>query len=257
MPSEPERHATFLGAVCDAGVPIPAGLHGPDGAGDPKRFQVYRNTVASTLIEALAATFPTVVRLVGEDFFNAAAGAYATAEKPASPLLFRYGATFPGFLAGLDGLAAYPYVPDVARLDLAWLAAYHAADTAPLEPDAVARIPPDRLAETRLALHPATRLVSSPYPLVTIWQANRGDGPVPERLPGGGEDALVARPGLAVSVHALPAGGAAFARALGEGLPLAGAAEEAAASNAQFDLGTSLALLLTGGALAAPPEDTV
>lgn len=252
MPSDAARRASFLAAVSDPARAVPEGLFGPDGAGDPQRFQVYRNTVASTLTEALAATFPAVVRLLGDEFFAAAAGAYAAAEKPVSPLLFRYGTTFPDFLGRLDSLAAYPYVPDVARLDFAWLAAYHAADADPLTAEALARIPPEQLADTCLALHPTTRIVISKFPLVTIWSANRGDGPVPERLPDRGEDALVARPGIAVSVHPLPPGGATFARSLGEGLPLGQAAESAAASDASFDLGACLTLLLTAGALAAP-----
>ncbi|MGX1307151.1 hypothetical protein AB7M35_001871 [Amorphus suaedae] len=255
MPSEHLRRAGFLTAVCDAGADLPDGLTGPDGARDPKRFQVYRNTVAATLVHALAATFPAVRRLVGEAYFRAAARAYAAAEKPASPLLFRYGATFPDFLAGLESLAAYPYVPDVARLEAAWLAAYHAAEAAPLAAGALARIPAERLAETRLALHPATRIVCSVHPLVTIWRANRGDGPVPAVLPAHGEDALVVRPGIEVGVHRLPAGTAAFARALGDGLPLAAAAETAAAAHAGFDLAESLTLLLTAGALTVQQEE--
>ena len=254
MPSDIARRAAFLAAVSDPAHPVPGGLFGPDGATDAKRFQVYRNTVASTLAEALAATFPAVVRLLGAEFFAAAAGAYAAAEKPASPLLFRYGASFPDFLGRLDSLAAYPYVPDVARLDFAWLVAYHAADADPLSAEALAQVQPERLADTRLTLHPATRIVVSGYPLVTIWSANRGDGPVPDRLPDHGEDALVARPDIAVSVHPLPAGGAAFARALGEGLPLGAAAATADASDTDFDLGACLALLLTAGALASPTQ---
>jgi hypothetical protein len=230
---------------------VPEGLHGPDGTPDASRFQVHRNTVASTLVEALAAAFPAIVRILGEAFFAAAAGAYAAAEKPASPLLFRYGATFPDFLARLDSLAAYPYVPDVARLDFAWLAAYHAADADPLSAETLARIPPERLTDTELPLHPATRIVTSPCPLVTLWSANRGDGPVPDCLPDRSEDAIVARPGTVVTVHPLPAGGAAFARALGDGLSLGAAAETAAASNTGFDLGACLTLLLTAGALTA------
>lgn len=254
MPSDAARRASFLAAVSDPARPVPEGLFGPDGAADARRFQVYRNTVASTLAEALAATFPTVFRLLGEEFFAAAAGAYVAAEKPASPLLFRYGATFPEFLGRFESLAAYPYVPDVARLDFAWLAAYHAADAAPMAGEELARIDPERLAHTRLALHPATRIVTSRYPLATIWSGNRGDGPVPDRLPAAAEDVLVSRPEIAVSVHELPAGGAAFAQALGDGLPLGAAAEVAATANGDFDLGATLALLLTAGALAASPE---
>lgn len=252
MPSEAVTQAAFLAALADGPGAIPAGLVGPDGTADAQRFQVYRNTVASTLIDALAASFPAVVRLVGEEFFAAAAADYAAREKPASPLLFRYGGAFPDHLAGIESLAAYPYVPDVARLDLAWLGAYHAADAEAFGPEHLARMPEERLADLCLALHPATRVVASPHPVVTLWAANRGDGPMPERLPDEGEDALVTRPGIEVLVLRLPPGCAAFLGALDTGHPLGNAAAEAAA-HPGFDLGASLAVLLRTGALCPAP----
>ncbi|MDQ0314167.1 HvfC/BufC N-terminal domain-containing protein [Amorphus orientalis] len=251
MPSEPDASRAFFTAVTAPEPNIPEGVVGPDGQPDGKRFGVYRNTVASTLTEALSATFPAVVRLVGEEFFAAAARAFASEEKPASPLLFRYGAGFPDFLARLPSLAPYPYIPDVARLDWAWLQAYHAADEAPLDPSALAGIAPDRLDHLRLALHPAAHLIVSPFPAVTIWEANRSDGPAPERLPDGGEDALVTRPDLDVEVRRLPPGAATLLSALDRGLPLGPAATAAVQEAPDFDLAASLSVLLGAGALAA------
>ena len=44
--------------------------------------------------------FPVVKRLVGEEFFRAMAQVFVTEEPPRSPVLFRYGSTFPDFIAG-------------------------------------------------------------------------------------------------------------------------------------------------------------
>lgn len=253
MPSEPDTKEGFFAALTASEPHVPDGVVGPDGAPDLIRFGVYRNTVASTLIEAVAATFPAVVRLVGEEFFTAAAGAFAAEEKPSSPLLFRYGAGFPDFLARLPSLEPYPYIPDVARIDWAWLQSYHAADAPPLDPSALAGIAPERLESLRLALHPAARVIVSRFPVVTVWEANRSDRPVPDRLPEAGEDALVTRPDLDVEVRRLPPGAATLLSALDRGLPLGAAASTAAQEAPAFDLAASLSVLLGAGALAALP----
>ena len=79
-----------------------------------------------------------------------------------------------------------------------------------------------------LTPHPATRIVRSRFPAVSIFAANRGDGPV-GRIEAGPEDALVTRPGLEVLVRRLPPGGAAFLARLAAGEPLGAAAAAALA----------------------------
>lgn len=78
-------------------------------------FKVYRNTVLKGCVDALAANFPTVLRLVGEDWFRAAALIHVCAEPPRSVCLIEYGQEFADFLSGFEPAAALPYLPDVAR----------------------------------------------------------------------------------------------------------------------------------------------
>ena len=80
---------------------------------------VHRNTALHGLVAALRLTYPTVDTLVGEDFFDQAALAFAAAAPPASAWLTGYGAGFPAFLARYPLAAGLPYLADVARLDLA------------------------------------------------------------------------------------------------------------------------------------------
>ena len=49
-----------------------------------ERLRIYRNTFRWTLIEALRITYPAVDKLVGRDFFDAAADAFVRAETPRS-----------------------------------------------------------------------------------------------------------------------------------------------------------------------------
>ena len=74
------------------------GLVGPDRKPSRRRFNVYRNNVGSSLVEALGDNFPVIKMLVGDAFFDAMARVYYTGNFPKVPMLFRYGAEFPTFL---------------------------------------------------------------------------------------------------------------------------------------------------------------
>src|SRR5258708_37485715 len=103
-----------------------------------------------------------------------------------------------------------PWLADTARIERAWLDAYHAADAKPLSSAALASVPPERLADVVFAAHPATRIVCSRFSAVTIFAAHRSDepmGPIDATTP---EDALIKRPAVDVVVRHLPPGGARF-----------------------------------------------
>src|SRR5437868_14110331 len=72
------------------------------------RLRVYRHHVAHSLGTALAATFPTVRTLVGEEFFRAMAGCFVARELPAQPVLAEYGADFSAFVAAHEPARALP-----------------------------------------------------------------------------------------------------------------------------------------------------
>jgi hypothetical protein len=142
-------------------------------------------------------------------------------------------------------------VADVARIERAWLDAYHAADVEPLAPQALASILPERLTEAVLTAHPATRIVCSRYPALTIFGANRNDRPVGRIAATEPEDALATRPGLEVMVRRLPPGGAIFLKRLIAGEPLGAAAAAALVDSPAFDLAANVRGMLEAGAFIA------
>ncbi len=250
-------NAGFSAVLLDPSAPAPEGVIGRDGSPAGARFDVYRNNVIVGLVEALMATYPTVLALVGEEFFRAAGAIHVRAEPPMSPVLLEYGGGFSAFMEGFEPARVVPYLGDVARLDWARVRAYHAADAPPLDPATLARIAPERLGDVRLLPHPAMHLVRSTHPVVSIWERHQGepdDGPLPDH----GEDVLVTRSDLDVELRRLPPGGAAFVAALAEGRTLAAAAasgEEAARKDAEaFDLAHHLQGILEAGAFAAVGE---
>ncbi|MFC5066506.1 DNA-binding domain-containing protein [Flaviflagellibacter deserti] len=243
--------AAFTAGLLDPARPPPDMVSGPGGKASVRRYAVYRNNVTVSLIDALAASFPATRRITGPDFFRAVARSHIRETPPTSPLLFEYGRDFPDFIERYEYAQAMPWLADVARVERAWLDAYHAADAEPLASALLASIPPERLADTVFMPHPATFVVRSRYPAVTIFAANRSGGPVGRIEAAGPEDALVTRPGLDVFVRHLPPGGAVFVSHLISAKPLGAAAAAAFAESAEFDLSANIAGMLNAGAFTA------
>jgi hypothetical protein len=204
---------------------------------------IYRNNVMSSLIKVVAARFPTVRRLLGEDRFLESVRRFVAAEPPRSPLLLDYGDGFPEFLRSVGDDSCIGHIADVADLEVARGAAYHAADAASLAPQAFAAIPAERLAGLRLTFHPSVSLLQSRFPIVSLWQANQeaGNATLRHWRP---EAALIARPMLEVEVWNLPPGGFAFFTALRRGATMAEAAEAATEAAPDFDLAVNLSVMI-------------
>ncbi|MEM6463063.1 MAG: DNA-binding domain-containing protein [Pseudomonadota bacterium] len=246
VPLEP-----FSDALLNPQLPTPEGVVGPDGKKADKRFNVYRNNVTVGLVGTLADIYPAVQRLVGESFFGAMAQIYVQSEQPKSPILFRYGTGFPSFLETFEPVARLPYLPDVARIERAWLDAYHAADAPILSPAQLSAVPPENLAEQRFVVHPATAIVRSQFAAVSIFSANRAGGDLTGIDPKQAEDGLVTRRVVEVEIRTLPPGAAVFLQALCDGATLGEAAGLATDEAPLFDLSAAISAMLEAGAFTA------
>lgn len=157
---------------------LDAAITGPDHmlvpwlAGEGAGLAVYRNTVAKARADALAGLFPTVQRLVGEDWFRDAALIFAAEHPPTSPVLDDYGQAFPAWLAGFEPAQSLPYLPPVARMDLAWSRAHRAADASVLTAEGLAG---RDLFGSRATLHPSVQLFWFDWTAPSVWLANRPD----------------------------------------------------------------------------------
>jgi hypothetical protein len=236
----------FAQALRDPASPAPPQTRGREGRPDARRFAVYRNNVAVGLIGAIEARYPVTRRLVGDDFFRAMARVFAASAKPRSPVLIHYGADFPDFVSRFEPAREIAYLPDVARLENAWVEAYHAADAAPLALAALGEVDPADFATLRFVPHPAARLLRFAHPAASIWAAHQEPGEPRPPADWRGEEALVARPQADVAVRVLPPGGWDFAAALFAGAALGEAAE--ACAREDFDPGSHLVGLLEAGA---------
>ncbi len=254
------RHAlaesAIAAAILDPALAPPDGLLGRDGGPVARRFAVHRATTTLGLIGALATRFPVTERLLGVETFADLARAFICGDRPPTALLLGWGEALPDFIEGLDDLADWPWLADVARLEVAWTRAHHAAEATPINLAALAGLAPDDLAASRVTLHPSTELVASPYPVATLWNTHRGEAADAPEIDWRAEHVLVVRPEADVLVHLTSPAGHAFLTALARGADVTDAATRAADHDPGFDVGAHLVGLVRLGAVAAvlPPR---
>lgn len=213
-------------------------------------FAVYRNTVMSACIDALQANFPSVVRLVGVDWFRAAASAYVRVQPPRDGRMLFYGESFADFLAEFGPAAEITYLADVARLDRFWIEAHTAPDATAVDSEWLARLPAQALGALRLLPHPSARWrCFADMPIYSIWERNRLDLGATDEIIWQGEGALLVRPIDQITWRRITPGGAAFLDACAQGRLLAQAAGAALQAQPDTDIAHLLAQLLSAGAL--------
>jgi hypothetical protein len=237
--------AAFVAALLDRGRAVPGDLRSPSGSPAGRRFDIYRNNVFVSLIEALESRYPVSRTLVGEDFFRAMACLYVELSPPRSRVLLTYGSDFADFVETFPPAASIPYLSDVIRLENARVTAFHARDAEPLSTAAMASVTSCNWAQARVVLHPSLTVVRSHYPVVSIWEAHQQPRMPTQIDDAGPEDAAVARPFQDVVVQRLPPGGAAFLARLSEGDTFHDAAIAAATADRKFDLVQALTILIT------------
>ena len=235
MTTEAERQQALMAALLQRGDGVALeGWVGTRPAGVARGLQAYQANAGASAERALAAAYPTVQALVGEDSFAALSRAYWHAEPPARGDLAQFGAGLPAFIAASEQLADVPYLADVARLDWQLAEAERAFD-AQLEPETLQRLTDTDPAHLRLALMPGVAIVASGYPLVSLWKAHQpGDDAAEHRArvrqrlaQGQGEHAVVWRTGWRAHADIVDPTTARWMQALLHGESLATAFEHA------------------------------
>ena len=198
---------------------------------------VYRNNIRLNRANALKLAYPTVLALLGEDFFMAMADVYTHSTDSTSANLHEEGHVFAEFIAQFAPTQAYPYLSDVAQLDWAMHQAHYADDHVGLSAAILAE-QVQTLAQLKLQLHPALHVIESQWPIASLF-AMHHDGEKPQDLYHG-ESVLIWRDQYQI----IDAAQAAFFHALMQQVTLEDALLAGAAINEGFDPASSLSLLL-------------
>lgn len=220
-------------------------------------LQVYQANGAALAERALAAAYPVMAQLIGEDSFAPLARHIWRQQPPRRGDIAAWGEALADFLAASPQLAADPYLADVARVEwalhLAGTAADVATDLASLallitgEPDCL-----------RLQLATGVACVASPWPVVSLVLAHQQpDGDLADAAQklqqGVAETALVWRQGLKPRLCSISAAEHALVLSLQSGASLARAIEGVPALDFQSWLASAVAGGLVVGARAGIP----
>jgi len=246
-------HNSFATALLNTATDSAPLLRSIEHGAHRRRFDVYRNNRAVSLIEALRATYPVVYKLVGDEFFKASARAFIDVNPPTQPVMAEYGREFGGFISALPNADKLPFLNDVAELEWWRLQAYHCVDASVLQPSALAGVAPHSVMDIRLQCHPALRCVVSRWPVGSIWTSciedSNGTSTVNSRVDMHKSEAIViTRPEIQVWTNVVNEAGVVFLNAIQNGETLGAAAEQGLERDIGFNAGEHLTGLITLGA---------
>ncbi len=149
-----------------------------------QRMALYRGNLTTTWEKTLAAAYPVLRQLVGQEFFGGLARAYGKSYPSDSGDLNQFGLHFADFLSHFPHVAQYPYFPDVAALEWALHRAHYAPNVTAITAIDIGRLTPQQLDSARFTLHPACRMLISEWAAADIWLAHQpgGSGELPPDL---------------------------------------------------------------------------
>lgn len=250
--------ADFSRALLDSQLAVPEPLRQPNGQPAQARFGIYRNNVVSSLVDAMVVGFPVVVALLGDTYFRALAAEFVRKHPPTSPVLSTYGEAFPRFLQQFEPLASYPYLPDMAALELARRSSHNAADKTSIAAEQLAELGANDLMNIVPIAHPSLRFLESPWPVHEIWLAQQNiDAGHKADMSAGAQSVMVVRPAMQVQQYLLQPDQSAFAAAIDDNKTLAELAAEVLGKFPESDFIALMVLMIQRGAIAefALPEE--
>ncbi len=239
-----DQQTQFAQALLDPAKDLPSFVGKTVGKLAQKRFNVYRNNIMVSLTEAIIDTYPVVSALVGEEFATAMARVYVGDNLPTSPVLLDYGEGYAAFIETFEPAANLPMLADMAKLEWAWLGAYHAIDETPLSIEALGDYPQEELTSLRFQFCASVQLLRFDHPIFSIWSAHQGEGTTDllGDIVQQAECGLVNRPKWDVDVRVLEPATHAFFKSLYGGYPL-GIAIDKGNSFSSFDPASAIGAL--------------
>ena len=217
------------------------------------RLQIHRNHIFSSLTDVLSGIYASVVAMVGEGFFRTLAAHFIEAHPPNEPILHSFGGGFPDFVGGFGPARSLPYLPDLARLEWALHASFHADDELALTAAELAGLSSDKLADPPLRLHSSARIVVSGWPVDELWLAAQPAAvidPSTIDLDSGGVRLFVLRQAGDVRFWSVSPGELEWLTAIAADSGLAGATAAAVAVEPAFDLERVFSAHLARGSFA-------
>ena len=230
-----------------------------DGANFMRGLQTYQANAGALAERALAAAFPTLQELLGDDSFANLARAFWHHAPPERGDVGTWGCDLARFVATAPDLADEPYLTDVARLEWAVHQAQSAADSG-LDANSLAVLTDHDPQRIWFRPKAGTQVLVSLHPVVGIWLAHRQPAETGiDRFAAvrqafaakQAQTALIWRGAWAVQVVALDPADALLTQALCQGQSLGRALEQVTMDHPGFEFEVWLVTALQRGWLAA------
>ncbi|HUL47284.1 MAG TPA: DNA-binding domain-containing protein [Steroidobacteraceae bacterium] len=135
------------------------------------RLGIYAGAYGSRLIDALAASYPALAALLGEEDFRILGAKYVRAHDSPYFSLRNYGDLLEEFLGTHADYAEVPLLAELARWEWLLCAVFDAADAEPLTAAALARAAPADWPELHFAFHASVRRVALRWNAPQVWKA--------------------------------------------------------------------------------------
>ncbi len=216
-----------------------------------KRLQIYRNNIFITLTTALRNIYPSIQRLVGEEFFAGLANKYIRVHPSTSGNLHAFGDKFAEFISVFPPAQTLSYLPDVARLEWAYHEVFHGEDYISFDINKLKSIPKEKYGNIKFKLNPNCRLFAFRFPIVHIWQICKieTNNQAEVNLAEGGEKVLVIRRQLEVTFEKLTEGEFVLLSALKRGIIFAEACALALHAELRLDVNIFLQKHILSGTI--------
>ena len=175
----------FLGHLLGRETDIAGAIEDTAEASAEQRLNVYGSGYRLRLKEALETDYERLHAYLGDELFDRLTDAYID-RYPSDVFSLRdYGRHMPELLRSLPAFRALPVAHELERIERAFNHSFDAADSPPLDPAALAGLPPDAWPGMRLRFHASLVMLNNEWNSFPIWRAlSRGETPpAPEREP--------------------------------------------------------------------------
>ena len=142
-----------------------------------ERLGIYRSTMRTAHARALSNTYPCCEKILGTRYFKQLTNEYFHEHPATHQNLNLYGESFPSFLQiwirSHAELTDYQYLPDLAKLELAYERAYYAQGNPVFDFKILATLDEDSYRNIHFQLSASLSVLKSIYPVYEIWIANQ------------------------------------------------------------------------------------
>ena len=133
-----------------------------------ERLEIYREQFWLRHTASLVEDFPGLSGILGQETWQRLVEGYLDAHPPHRYTLRDLGLHMPEYVARQTWLDHPQLCCDMARLEVAYLEIFDAADAAPIDASMLASIPEDAWEHARIELHPALRVLEVGYPVAHL-----------------------------------------------------------------------------------------